>query len=252
MPVALRTITATRYVTPLREGGSMPALVEADDDGTYVLKFRGAGQGPKALAAELVAGELARALGLPVPELVLAELDPALAPAEPDQEIQDLLKASAGTNVAMDFLPGSLTFNPAARFSPSPELAAAIVWFDALVENVDRTPQNPNLLVWHDALWCIDHGAALYRHHGGSDPVAAARAPFALIAEHVLMPYASDLREADVRLAERVDAPAIQAIVDLVPRAWLGPGGARPYVEALTTRLEAPRTWAQEAQDARA
>ena len=252
MPAALRTVTATRYVTPLREGGSMPALVEADDDGVYVLKFRGAGQGPKALVAELVAGELARALGLPVPELVLAELDPAFAPAEPDQEIQDLLKASAGTNLAMDFLPGSVTFNPAASFAPAPELAADVVWFDALVENVDRTAQNPNLLVWHDALWCIDHGAALYRHHGGSDPVAAARAPFPLIAQHVLMPYAEDLRAADARLAGRLDRPALEAILGLVPPAWLGPGGAAPYVEALASRLEAPRAWAQEAQDARA
>ncbi len=251
MPAALRTVTATRYVTPLREGGSMPGLVEADDEGLYVLKFRGAGQGPKALVAELVAGELARAYGLPVPELVLAELDPALAPAEPDQEIQDLLKASAGTNLALDFLPGSVTFNPAARFAPTPELAAEIVWFDALVENVDRTPQNPNLLVWHDALWCIDHGAALYRHHGGSDPIAAARAPFPLIAGHVLMPYAGDLAETDARLGGRVDRATLQAILDMVPSAWLGPDGDRPYVKALSARLEAPRTWAQKAHDAR-
>lgn len=251
MPARLRTVTATRYVTPLREGGSMPALVEADDDGLYVLKFRGAGQGPKALVAELVAGELARGYGLPVPELVLAEVDPALAPAEPDQEIQDLLQASPGTNLGMDFLPGALTFNPGARWRPDPALAAAIVWFDALVENVDRTAQNPNLLVWHDALWCIDHGAALYRHHGGSDPVAAARAPFPLIAHHVLLPYAGDLMEADARLGGLVARAEIAAILDAVPRAWLGPDGAAPYVEALTARLAAPRTWAQEAQDAR-
>jgi hypothetical protein len=251
MPVALRTVTATRYVTPLREGGSLPALVEADDDGIYVLKFRGAGQGPRALVAELVAGELARALGLPVPELVLADVDAALAPAEPDQEIQDLLAASAGTNLAMDFLPGSLTFNPAARFRPDPELAAAIVWFDALVENVDRSPQNPNLLVWHEGLWCIDHGASLYRHHGGSDPVAEARTPFGRIAEHVLLPYAGDLVAADERLGERVDRALIQAILDLVPSAWLAPDGDVAYVEALARRLEAPRGWAQEAQDAR-
>ncbi|MCW3011052.1 MAG: hypothetical protein JWO90_1456 [Solirubrobacterales bacterium] len=252
MPAALRTVTATRYVTPLREGGSMPALVEASDDGVHVLKFRGAGQGVKALVAELVAGELARALGLPVPELVLMEVDPALAPAEPDQEIQDLLKASPGTNLAMDFLPGSLTYNPAARFAPSPELAADVVWFDALVENVDRTPANPNLLVWHDALWLIDHGAALYRHHGGSDPVTEARRPFGLIAQHVLLPLAGDLREADERLHGRVDRAVVQGILDLVPRAWLGPDGDHPYVEALTRRLEGPRAWVEEAQDARA
>ncbi len=223
----LRTVSATRYVTPLREGGSMPALVEADDDGLYVLKFRGAGQGPKALVAELVAGELARAYGLPVPELVLVELDPALAPAEPDQEIQDLLKASPGTNLGMDFLPGSLTFNPGARFAPDPALAAEVVWFDALVENVDRTAQNPNLLHWHDALWLIDHGAALYRHHGGSDPVAEARRPFGLISEHVLMPWAGDLLEADARLAGRVGRAELQAILDQVPAAWLGSRGRR-------------------------
>ena len=247
----LRTVTATRYVTPLREGGSMPGLVEADDDGLYVLKFRGAGQGPKALVAELVAGELARAYGLPVPELVLAELDPALAPAEPDQEIQDLLSASPGTNLAMDFLPGALTFNPAARFVPAPALAAEIVWLDALVENVDRTARNPNLLVWHGALWCIDHGAALYRHHGGSDPVAAARLPFGMIADHVLLPCAGDLMEADERLAARVTTATIAAILDVVPEAWLGAEERGAYVEALRRRLEAPRTWAQVAQDAR-
>lgn len=248
----LRSVTATRYVTPLREGGSMPALVEADDEGLYVLKFRGAGQGVKALVAELVAGELARAYGLPVPELVLVELDPAFAPAEPDQEIQDLLHASPGTNLGMDFLPGSLTYSPAGRFVPDPGLAAAIVWFDALTENVDRTAQNPNLLVWHDALWCIDHGAALYRHHGGSDPVASARNAFPLVAQHVLLPVAGDLMAADARLSRLLDRAALQAILDLVPRAWLGPDGDTPYVEALTRRLEAPRIWAQEAQDARA
>ena len=247
----MRTVTATRYITPLREGGSMPGLVEADDDGIYVLKFRGAGQGPKALVAELVAGELARALGLPVPELVLCELDPAFAPAEPDQEIQDLLKASAGTNLALDFLPGSVTFNPAARFVPAPELAADIVWFDTLVENVDRTATNPNLLVWHGALWCIDHGAALYRHHGGSDPVAAAQAPFEMIAQHVLLPIAGDLAAADARLSGRLDRACVQAILDEVPSAWLAPDDSAPYVDALTARLAAPRAWVQEAQDAR-
>lgn len=247
----MRTVTATRYITPLREGGSMPGLVEADDDGIYVLKFRGAGQGPRALVAELVAGELARALGLPVPELVLCELDPAFAPAEPDQEIQDLLKASPGTNLAMDFLPGSVAYNPAARFEPPAQLAADIVWFDALVENVDRTANNPNLLVWHDALWCIDHGAALYRHHGGSDPVASAKAPFGLIAQHVLLPLAGDLMAADARLVARLDRAAVQGVLDAVPTGWLGPDGTAPYVEALSARLGAPRAWAQEAQDDR-
>jgi len=165
-------------VTPLREGGSLPGLVEADDDGLYVLKFRGAGQGPKALVAEVVAGELARAIGLPVPELVLVELDPAIGRAEPDPEIQDLLVASGGTNLGVDFLPGALPFSPAAGPPPDPELAAAIVWLDALVTNVDRTAQNPNLLWWHRRLWLIDHGAALYWHHAAEQSVDAA-APFA-------------------------------------------------------------------------
>jgi len=165
----LRTVNATRYVTPLREGGSLPGLVEADDDGLYVLKFRGAGQGVKALVAEVIAGELARALGLLVPEIVAMEVDPALGAAEPDPEIQDLIVGSAGTNVALDFLPGSLSFNPAAGLAPDPQLAAEIVWLDALVSNVDRTPRNPNLLVWHERLWLIDHGAALYFHHADWD-----------------------------------------------------------------------------------
>ena len=161
----VRTVKATRYVTPLREGGSLPGLVEADDDGLYVLKFRGAGQGPKALVAEVVVGELARALGFPVPELVLLELDPAIGRAEPDPEIQDLLLASEGVNLGVDFLPGSLPFSPAAGLEPDPDFAADVVWLDALVTNIDRTPQNPNLLEWHRRIWLIDHGAALYWHH---------------------------------------------------------------------------------------
>src|SRR5918912_2206132 len=195
----LRTVAATRYVTPLREGGSLPALVEADDDGLYVVKFRGAGQGPKALAAEIVAGETARALGLPVPELVLVELDPQLAGAEPDPEIQDLLDASAGLNVGMDFLPGALPFS--AQLPPDSELAADVVWFDALVLNVDRTARNPNLLRWHGRTWLIDHGAALYVHHAGADALGRAGAPFAAIRDHVLLPFARSIADADERLA---------------------------------------------------
>src|SRR6188472_3272888 len=201
----LRTVTATRYVTPLREGGSLPGLVEADDDGLYVLKFRGAGQGPRALAAEIVAGELARGLGLPVPELVLLELDPALGAAEPDPEIQDLIAASAGLNLGVDFLPGATAYLPS--HPPPGELAAAVVWFDALVTNVDRTPRNPNLLRWHGDLWLIDHGAALYAFHG-ADPGARARAPFAAIRDHVLLGAATSIADADARLAERVDPAA--------------------------------------------
>jgi hypothetical protein len=243
----LRTVTATRYVTPLREGGSLPALVEADDDGLYVVKFRGAGQGPKALAAEIVAGEAGRALGLPVPELVLVELDPAIAVAEPDPEIQELLAASAGLNVGMDFLPGALPYSPA--WPPDPALAADVVWFDALVLNVDRTPRNPNLLRWHGRTWLIDHGAALYVHHSSGDVLARAGAPFAAIRDHVLLPLAGSLQEADARLAGRLDRAALEAIAGLVPVEWTG--GA-PYAEHLAARLEAPRAWMEAAEDVRA
>ncbi|MDT4914764.1 MAG: hypothetical protein QOC66_3892, partial [Pseudonocardiales bacterium] len=202
----LRRIEATRYVTPLREGGSLPALVEASDEGLYVLKFRGAGQGPKALVAEIVAGELARALGFAVPELALVELDPALARAEPDPEIQDLLAASAGLNLGVDFLPGALPFNPAVGPAPEPGLAAEIVWLDALVTNVDRTARNTNMLLWHGKLWLIDHGAALYFHHARASAreTGHGRTPFPAIAEHVLLPFAGSILEADARLAPRV------------------------------------------------
>jgi HipA-like protein len=236
----LRTVSATRYVTPLREGGSLPGLVEADDDGFYVLKFRGAGQGPKALAAEVVVGELARALGLPVPELVLIELDPELARAEPDLEIQDLIRSSGGVNLGVDFLPGSLPY--ASTQDVSPELAAAVVWLDALVENVDRTPRNPNLLRWHGRLWLIDHGAALWVHHRDGSPLAVAGRPFPAIREHVLLPAAGSLLEADAKLAP-VAAPAAAAA--LLPRDWADPA---PYAEHLRARLESPREWVADAE----
>src|SRR5215813_8583212 len=198
----LRKVSATRYVTPLREGGSLPAIIEADDDGMYVLKFRGAGQGPKALIAELVAGELARALGLLVPDIVFMELDPVLGRSEPDYEIRNLIKASAGLNLALDYLPGALTYTPAAPAPLDPDLASAIVWFDAYVTNVDRTARNTNLLLWHKRLWLIDHGAALYFHHTWhEDFLARSRAPFAPIKDHVLLPFATALAEADARLS---------------------------------------------------
>jgi hypothetical protein len=247
----LRSVSATRYVTPLREGGSMPGLVEADDDGLYVVKFRGAGQGPRALTAEIVAGELARALELPVPELVTVEIDPALGRAEPDPEIQDLVTASAGANVGVDFLPGALPYSPAAGFQPDPELAASVVWLDALTTNVDRTAQNPNLLLWHGRLWLIDHGAALYLQHGGLRPEEQARRPFPQIADHVLLPCAGSILEADARLGPRVDRALLEEIVGMVPEEWLM--GERPetYVEYLARRAEAPRGFAEEAEDAR-
>jgi hypothetical protein len=242
MPAVLRTVTATRYVTPLREGGSLPGIVEADDDGLYVLKFRGAGQGPKALAAEIVAGELARALGLPVPELVLIELDPALGAAEPDPEIQELIAASAGLNLGVDFLPGALPYVPTEP--PDAQLAADVVWLDALVTNVDRTPRNPNLLRWHGRLYLIDHGAALYAFHG-SDPLSRARGAFAPIRDHVLLPAAGSVLEADARLAGRADP----AVAGLVPGEWADAG---QYAEFLARRLEDPREFAQEAERVRA
>src|SRR5712692_5677628 len=209
----LRTQTVTRYVTPLREGGSLPAIVEADDDGMYVLKFRGAGQGPKALIAELVAGEIGRALGLPVPEIVFMELDPVLGRSEPDFEIQALIKASAGLNLALDFLPGALAFDALDAKRLEPLLASSILWFDAYVTNVDRTPRNTNMLWWHKRLMLIDHGASLYFHHTGKDYKKYSRLPFTPIKDHILLRSASQLLEVDALLKERL-TPAI--ITDII------------------------------------
>jgi len=255
----LRTVHATRYVTPLREGGSLPGVIEADDDGLYVAKFHAAGQGPKALIAELVAGELARAIGLTVPEIVFVELDAALGRAEPDQEIQDLLVRSAGLDIGLDFLPGALAFAPAADERPGvalpdPELAADIVWFDAFVTNVDRTARNVNLLVWHRRLWLIDHGAALYIHHTWRDADAHARRPFERIADHVLVPYAGSISEADARLAPKVTAEVIETVVATIPEVWLGADAGvqrRDYVAYLSTRLAARGAFVEEAERAR-
>jgi hypothetical protein len=255
----LRTVTATRYVTPLREGGSLPAIVEADDDGMYVLKFRGAGQGPKALIAELVAGEIGRALGLPVPEIVFVELDPVLSNAEPDPEIQDLLRASAGLNLALDYLPGSLAFAPAASPPPEPDLAARVVWFDAYVTNVDRTPRNPNLLLWHRNLWLIDHGAALYVHHTWNDPATRSRSPFPQIADHILLPFAAPIPAVAATMRERLTLEVVAAIVDLIPDSWLETGAPfadtaaqrAVYVDYLTRRLAAADVFVEEAERAR-
>jgi hypothetical protein len=255
----LRTVKALRYVTPLRAGGSLPAIVEADDDGLYVVKFRGAGQGHRALIAELVAGELGRALGLPVPEIVFVELDPVLGRSEPDPEIQDLLTASAGLNLALDYLPGSLDFDPLLAPPPDAPLAAAIVWFDAYSTNVDRTPRNPNMLLWHKRLYLIDHGAALYVHHSWTDYLARSRGPFPHIKDHVLLPLADDLRAADASLSARLAPDVIHDIVALIPDAWLGdePLFANvaehraAYATYLLTRLDVPRVFVEEAIDAR-
>jgi hypothetical protein len=217
----LRTLNATRYVTPLREGGSLPAIVEADDDGMYVLKFRGAGQGPKALIAELVAGEIARALGLPVPEIVFIELDATLGRSEPDFEIQALIKASAGLNLALDYLPGALPFDVLDGNMVDPLLASSIVWFDAYVTNVDRTPRNTNMLFWHRRLMLIDHGAALYFHHINGNYLQRSRSPFTSIKEHVLLPFASALPEADARLKNSLTPAILQDILNAIPDLWL-------------------------------
>jgi hypothetical protein len=247
----VRSAAATRYVTPLREGGSLPALVEADDDGLYVLKFRGAGQGRKALVAEVVAGELARALGFPVPELVVLELEPELGRAEPDPEIQDLLLASGGPNLGVDFLPGALTFSPAAGPAPDRDFAAEVVWFDALVTNVDRMPQNPNLLWWHERLWLIDHGAALYWHHTPAREDGYERSRFRRIRDHVLLPYAGSIAEADARLAPRVTDELLQTVVEQVPDAFLDRDDRAVYLDYFRRRLAPPRGFVEEAEAAR-
>jgi hypothetical protein len=255
----LRTVTATRYVTPLREGGSLPAVIEADDDGMYVLKFRGAGQGRKALIAELVAGELARAAGLPVPEIVFVQLDPELARTEPDAEIQDLIRASAGLNLALDYLPGSLTFDPLAE-QPDSELASAIVWHDAFTTNVDRTPRNTNLLIWHRRLWLIDHGAALYFHHHWAGSAERSRAPFALVKDHVLLPFAKSLQSIDTAMLRLLTPERVAHIVALIPDDWLedeplfaSKGEHRDaYRRFLVERLESPRAFVEEALRAQA
>jgi hypothetical protein len=258
----IRTVTATRYVTPLREGGSLPAIVEADDDGLYVAKFRGAGHGEKALVAELIAGEIARALGLLVPEIVFLDFDPRLAAAEPDQEIRELLQRSSGVNVGLDFLPGSLGFDPAAGFRPTRDLCADVVWFDAFVTNVDRDARNTNMLVWHKRLWLIDHGSALYIHHSWRDPAAHARKPMAEISRHVLLPFASSILDANDRLAPKLTPELLAGIVDLVPDGWLAAVPGHPeladpvairaaYLDYLTRRLSPPRTFAEEAERVR-
>ena len=252
----MRTVNVTRYVMPLREGGSLPAIVEADDDGLYVLKFRGAGQGPRALVAELLAGELARLLGLAVPELVFVELDEDLARTEPDPEIQELIRASGGLNLALDYLPGSVTYDPVADRLDD-RLASEVVWFDAFVSNVDRTARNTNLLMWHRRLWLIDHGACLYFHHGtpSADFVARADDGFGRIGEHVLLPGASALRDADAAAAARLTPAALQDIVALVPDGWLPHDGSeaerRAYAAYLIARVQGPRSFVEEAIRAR-
>lgn len=254
----LRTIQVTRYITPLREGGSLPALAEADDDFKYVLKFRGSGHGPKVLIAELVGGEIARALGIKIPELVFANLDEAFGQTEADEEIQDLLKASQGLNLALHFLSGSITFDP--LVSPVDEkLASQIVWLDAFITNVDRTFKNTNMLFWNKELWLIDHGAALYFHHSWENWEKHARSSFPLIKEHVLLGKASLLEETDTAFKNILTPEKIKGIVDLIPDSWLiweneqeSPNTLRNiYYQFLTTRLNYSGLFIKEAQDAR-
>lgn len=269
----LRTVIATEYVTPLREGGSLPAIVEGDDEGTYVVKFRGAGQGPKALIAELVSGEIGRALGLPVPEIVLVNLDPRFARTEQDPEIQDLLRASEGLNLGLDYLPGSITFDPlvdrpvsdqttlaaSPASSPASSLASSIVWFDALITNVDRTVRNPNLLVWHSALWLIDHGASLYFHHAWNVSIDQNSNPFPAIRDHVLLPWADQIGEADARLAPQSTRDLLLGILKSIPDSWLvdvpqfptAEAARAGYLEYFERRLSQPRPWVEEALRAR-
>ena len=250
----MRTVHVTRYVTPLREGGSLPAIVEADDDGLYVLKFRGAGQGPKALIAELVSGEVARALGLAVPELVFAELDADLARTEPDPEIFALIRDSAGLNLALDYLPSSVMFDPVVE-KPAGDLASRIVWFDAYVTNVDRTARNTNMLMWHKRLWLIDHGATLYFHHSPDWAAHAGRARerFPLIRQHVLLTRANALAAVDEEMAAALTPDALEGIVSLIPERWLADGAPdrQTYFRYLLDRRDAPRAFVEEAAGAR-
>ncbi len=255
-------LVATRYITPLREGGSLPAVVQADDGQLYVMKFTGAGQGPRALVAELIAGELARALDLAVPPLALLDLDPSFGRTEGDPEILALLQASAGLNLGMRFLPMAFAFSPLLEPSPDSALASAIVWFDAYISNVDRTARNTNMLLWQDRLWLIDHGAGLFFHHAGDwlDSYAGrSGSPFAPIKDHVLLRWAGDLAAADARHRSQLTPSVIEQAVATVPDAWLnGRGAGAPaaaqraaYVDYLLRRLDASQMFVQEALRAR-
>ena len=255
----IRTVNVTRYVTPLREGGSLPAIIEADDDFLYVLKFRGAGQGVKALIAELIAGEIARALGLKVPEIVFAQLDPTMSRLEPDEEIQDLLKFSGGLNLGLHYLSGAITYDPLVT-TVDAALASKIVWLDSLITNVDRTARNTNMLMWHKELWLIDHGASFYFHHAWQDPEEQGKRPFGLIKDHVLLPQASLLEEADEASRAILSSERIKVIVDLIPEDWLHfedspyatPEEHRQvYIRFLETRLAHTEVFVKEAQHAR-
>jgi hypothetical protein len=253
----LRTVNVTRYVTPLREGGSLPAIAGADDNFLYVIKFRGAGQGVKALIAELIGGEIARVLGLKIPEIVFANLDTAFGRTEPDEEIQDLLKASVGLNLGLHYLSGAITFDPAVTIV-DPKLASQIVWLDCLLTNVDRTPRNTNMLTWNKQLWLIDHGAALYFHHSWDNWKEQAVRPFLQVKDHVLLAKASELEIVDSEFKSILTPEVIHSIVSLVPDAWIkvewleDPDEVRlVYTRFLETRLAASAIFVEEARHAR-
>lgn len=254
----LRTVTVTRYITPLREGGSLPALSEADDDFKYVLKFKGAGHGVKALIAEYIGGEIARVLGLKIPELVFANLDEAFGRTEGDEEIQDLLQGSQGLNLALHFLSGAINFDPVVT-TVEAKLASQIVWLDALITNVDRTFRNTNMLMWHKELWLIDHGASFYFHHSWTNREKHAKSPFALIKDHVLLPQASLLAEVDSVFKTILTEEKIRGIIEAIPEDWLhwqetedSPEEIKEaYIQFLLVRLENSEIFIKEAQNAR-
>lgn len=261
----IRTVQVTRYVTPLREGGSLPAIAEADDDFLYALKFRGAGQGVKALIAELIGGEIARRLGLRVPEIVFAEVDEAFGRTEPDEEIQDLLKASKGLNLALHYLSGAITFDPAVN-PVDPLLASQIVWLDGLLMNVDRTARNTNMLLWNRELWLIDHGASLYFHHNWDSWREQVEKPFAAIKDHVLLRQAERLEAVDVTFRALLTPEIVHEVVQLIPDVWLQDMVFSPilsdnngqvqalrdvYAAFLNQRIESSSNFVKEAQDAR-
>ncbi|MET0634863.1 MAG: HipA family kinase [Chitinophagaceae bacterium] len=253
-----RTVNVTRYVTPLREGGSLPAIAEADDGFLYVLKFQGAGQGVKALIADLIGGELARAAGLKMPEIVFATLDSAFGRTEPDEEIQELLRKSEGLNLGLHYLTGAITFDPTVSI-PDPLLASKIVWLDAYLTNVDRTARNTNMLTWRKELWLIDHGASLYFHHSWTNWKEQALKPFVMIRDHVLLPWATEMDEADEWFHSIFNRELITAIVNLVPDEWLtGQDQQEPatvlrqvYIDFLETRLNSSAIFVNEAKNAR-
>ena len=251
-------VQATRYVTPLREGGSLPAVVEADDGSLYVMKFAGAGQGPKALIAELIGGLIGQALGFLVPDLVIIEMDDQLGRSEPDPEIQDLLRASVGLNLGMRYLPSALAYNPLTTPPLPADLASDIVWFDAYITNVDRTARNVNMLIWEQDLWLIDHGASLYFHHDWGDYLERSRSPFSFTRQHSLLPLAGKLTEADERLRPLLTRDLITEVVNLIPEAWFQDPEIFPtpqanrtaYIDYLVARRDAADNFVQEAIDA--